>query len=122
MKSMESENNIEILVKSSSGDPYIVSFYIDKNDISATCSCPAGIYRKLCKHITCLISGDDSILYDKNHKKIMEQIVYHLQRTTIPSLLCESNESEITLKKAQKQAKKAKKDLEEAVIKNGINK
>ena len=113
---MNKDNYFEIFVKSSSGDPHLVSFQFDESDLSAFCSCPAGIYRKLCKHIMHLISGDDSILHDRSQKKIMEQITKHLQKTTIPSLLCELNESEIILKKAQQKVKKAKKNLEKVIL------
>ena len=113
---MGTENYIEVFVKSSSGDPYTVKFYLDENEISAFCSCSAGVYRMLCKHIMHLISDDDSILYDKSQKKLMKQISSHLQKTTIPSLLCELNESEILLKRAQQKAKKAKKNIEKAIL------
>ena len=117
MRSVESGNNIEILVKSSSGDPYTVSFYIDKNDISAVCSCPAGIYRILCKHIIHLISGDDSILYDRNQKELMRHICARLQKTNIPLLFSKWKESEELCKRAQQNAKKSKNNLEKAVLK-----
>ena len=113
---MESGNDIEILVKSTSGDPYTVSFHIDKNDISASCSCPAGIYRMLCKHIIHLISDDDTILYDRNQKKLMRQIYTHLQKTNIPLLFSKWKESEELLKRVQQNAKKSKRNLEKAII------
>jgi len=63
-----------------------------------------------------MIDGDDSILYDSNQKMILDEILSHLQKTTISSLLTELNESEILLKKAQKNAKKAKKNLEKIIL------
>ncbi len=113
---MNTENYVEILVKSSSGDPYTVRFYLDKNEISAFCSCPAGVYRMLCKHIMRIISDDDSILYDNRQKKLMEQIGSHLRKTTIPSLLSELNESEMIMKRAQQKAREAKQNLEKAIL------
>ena len=113
---MKTKNPIEILSKSSSGNPYTVRFYIDENTISAFCSCPAGEHRKLCKHIMRMINGDDSVLYDSNQKMILDEISSHLQNTTIPSLLSELNESEIRLKKAQENAKKAKKNIEKIIL------
>lgn len=113
---MDTENNIEILVKSSSGDPYTVRFHLDENDLSAFCSCPAGDYRRLCKHIMHLINNDDSILYDINQTKLMEQIDACLQKTTIPPLLSELNKSEALLKKAQQRVKKAKINLEKEIL------
>jgi len=116
LKSMDTGNYVEIFAKSSSGDPYTVRFYLDENKISAFCSCPAGVYRILCKHVIRIISGDDSILYDMNQKKLMEQIGSHLQKTIIPSLLSELNESELLMKKVRQKAKKAKKNLEKAIL------
>ena len=113
---MKTKSHIEILSKSSSGNPYTVRFYIDENTISAFCSCPAGDHRKLCKHVMRMINGDDSILYDSSQKTILDEICSHLQRTSIPSLLSELRESEILLKKAQKDAKKVKKNLEKVIL------
>ncbi len=109
-------NYIEILAKSSSGNPYTVRFYLEENEISAFCSCPAGDNRKLCKHLKRIIAGDDSILFDSNQKNIFLKINSHLERTSIPILLSELNESEILLENAQKNVKKAKKALEKAVL------
>ena len=94
----------------------MVRFYIDGDVISAFCSCPAGEHRKLCKHVMQIINGDDSILYDRNQKAIFDQICSHLQETTIPSLLSELSKSEILLRKAQKNVRKAKKALEKVVL------
>jgi hypothetical protein len=114
---MNVSNFIEILAKSSSGDPYTVRFYLEENEISAFCSCPAGDNRKLCKHVKRIIAGDDSILFDNNQRKIFLEIGSHLQKTSIPSLLSKLNESEIALENAQKNLKKAKKALEKAILK-----
>jgi len=114
---MNTENRIEILAKSSSGDSYTIRFYLEENEISAFCSCPAGDNRKLCKHVMRIITGDDSILYDSNQQEVFTKIGSHLQRTSIPSLLSESNESEILLEEAKKNAKKAKKALEKVILK-----
>jgi hypothetical protein len=114
---MNAENCVEILAKSSSGGSYTVRFYLEENVISAFCSCPAGDNRKLCKHVMRIITGDDSILFDCNHKNIFLKIGSHLERTSIPILLSELNESENLLENAQKNAKKAMKALEKVVLK-----
>ena len=114
---MNAENCVEILAKGSSGNPYTVRFYLEENEISAFCSCPAGDNRKLCKHVVRIMTGDDSILYDSDQKKIFMKIGSHLQRTSVPNLVYELNESEILLENAQRKAKKAKKALEKAVLK-----
>ncbi len=114
---MNTENYVEILVKSSSGNPYTVRFYLEQNEISAFCSCPAGDNRKLCKHVKRIIAGDDSIIFDSNQKNVLLKIGSHLERTSIPILLSELSESEIVLENAQKNLKKAKKALEKVVLK-----
>lgn len=114
---MKMENCVKILAKSSSGNPYTVRFYLEENEISAFCTCPAGENRKLCKHVMQIINGDDSILYDSNQKKVFMKIIYHVQRTNIPFLLSELNESEILLENVQKNVKKAKQAIEKVVLK-----
>lgn len=113
---MSAKNHIEILAKSSSGNPYTVRFYLEEDGISAFCSCPAGDHRKLCKHVMRIINGDDSILYNDSQKQILSNISIHLQGTAIPVLLSELNKSEIVLENAQKNARKAKKTLEKVVL------
>ena len=113
---MDTENYIDILVKSSSDNPYTVRFYFDEDAISTFCSCPAGEHRKLCKHIMRIINGDDSILFDIKQKKLLAKIVLNLRKTDIPSLLSKLNESEILLENAKQNAKKAKKNLEKMIL------
>ena len=114
---METQSPIEILSISPSGDPYTVKFYIEENTISAFCSCPAGDHRKLCKHVMRMINGDVSTLYDISQKAILNEICSHLQKTTIPSLLSELSESETLLKKAQRNVRNAKENLEKIILK-----
>lgn len=108
---------IEILAKSSSSDiPYTVEWYLEKNKISVFCSCPAGDNRLLCKHVRKIISGDDSILYDRNQKKEMEAIRNHLKETEIPLLLSELERHEFLLEEAKRNVEKAKKSLGNAIL------
>ena len=108
--------SITILSKSSSGDSYTVTFYLEENTISAFCSCPAGKHRKLCKHVLQLIDGNDSMLYDSNQKTTLAEIRSHLQNTSIPSLFSELGDKEVVLKKAQQDLKKAKKNIEKQLL------
>ncbi|MBL7106358.1 MAG: hypothetical protein ISS77_01960 [Phycisphaerae bacterium] len=111
------EKNIEILAKSSSSDtPYTVRCYFEENKISFFCSCPAGDNRKLCKHVRQIIAGDDSILYDINQKKELEEINNSLQKTQIPLLLLEISKSEYLLEETKRNIKKAKKKLENVIL------
>ena len=114
---MKVEDFTEILVKGSTGNSYTVRIYLEKDGISAFCSCPAGDNRKLCKHVKRIIVGDDSILYDDKQKVVFMKILSHLQKTTIPLLLAELRESEILLENAQKKTRRAKHALERVVLK-----
>jgi hypothetical protein len=114
---MGAKKYIEILAKSSSSDtPYAVRCYLEENKISVFCSCRAGDNRMLCKHARKIIAGDDSILYDRNQKNELEKISNHLQKTNIPLLLSEINKSEDLLEEAKTNVKKAKKNLENAIL------
>lgn len=113
---MTTENCVGILAKGSSGNSYIVRFYLKENEIAAFCSCPAGDNRKLCKHVMRIMNGDDSILCDSRQKEAFATIGHHLQKTTVPLILSELNESKIALQVAENSVKKAKKALEKAVL------
>ena len=113
---MKTKKHIEILSKSSSGNPYTVKFYKDKNKLYAFCSCPAGQNRKLCKHVIQMINGEDSILYDSNQKTFLDELYLYLQGTPIPSLVSELREYEILLRKTQDNIRKIKKALEKVVL------
>ena len=108
--------SVKILSKSSSGDPYTVTFYIEENTISAFCSCPAGEHRKLCKHVLQLIDGNESMLYDSNQKPILDRVCSHLQNTSIPPLLSGLCDKEALLKEIQRDVKKAKKSIEKIIL------
>jgi hypothetical protein len=108
----------EILAKSSSSDSsYAVRCYLEDNKISFFCSCHAGECRILCKHVRKIIAGDASILYDRNQKNELEKINNHLQETQIPLLLLEIDKSEDLLEEAKRNVKKAKKNLENVILK-----
>ncbi len=114
---MGAKKHIEILAKSSSSDtPYTARCYLEENKISIFCSCPAGDNRKLCKHVRQIISGDDSILYDRNQKNELEVIRNHLPETAIPLLLSELEKSESLLEETKRNVKKAKKKLENVIL------
>jgi hypothetical protein len=110
-------NQIEIIAKSSSGNPYTVRFYLEENRISAYCSCPAGENHMLCKHIMQIINNEDTILFNSNQKHLMAEINSHLQYTDIPDIISNLRQNEILLETTQKDIKKAKKALEKVILK-----
>ncbi len=70
----------------------------------------------LCKHVRQIIAGDNSILYNRNQKNELEKISNHLQKTQIPLLVLEIKKSEDLLEEAKRNVKKAKKNLENAIL------
>jgi uncharacterized Zn finger protein len=110
------EKHIEILAKSSSGEPYTVEIYLEENKISAFCSCPAGDNRMLCKHVRKIVAGDDSILYDKNQKNELEAIRNHLSKTEIPLFSSELEKFDSLLEETKRKVERAKKNLENAIL------
>lgn len=113
---MNTENCTEILAKGSSGNSYTVRIYFEENEISVSCSCPAGKHRRLCKHVRRVMAGDNSILYNSQQKKIFMQIHSRLQKTTIPSISSELNELEILLENTQKRIKKMKDAIKKVIL------
>ena len=108
---------VEILAKSSSSEtPYTVECYLGENKISVHCSCPAGDNRLLCKHVRKIVSGDESILYDRNQKREIEEIRNHLSGTEILLLLSELDKHESLLEEAKRNIEKAKKNLSKSIL------
>jgi uncharacterized Zn finger protein len=112
---MNSDNFTEVLAKGSSGNSYAVRINFNEDGISVSCSCPAGSYHRLCKHIKKVLAGDVSILSQNKQEKTIMEIYSRLQKTSIPLLLAELNEAEALLEKAQKRTKRAKVALERVV-------
>lgn len=112
---MTAKNYFDILAKSSSNNSYSVRIYIEKNGVSVSCSCLAGINRRLCKHVKHVMAGDVSILYSCDQENVLMELNSCLQKTTIPYLIKELRDSEILLEKAKKRAKKAKDAFERVV-------
>ena len=113
---MTSENTVQILAKSSSGGSYTVEFQLEEGGLSAHCSCAGGDYGRLCKHVKRLVKADESMLYDQGQRVLLERISSHLSQTTIPSLIAELDAAEELLKKAEGNAKRARKALEKALL------
>ena len=65
-----SENKIQFLVTGSSDEPYEVVFMKDGEKISATCTCPAGIYGRYCKHRLNIIDGERTNIVSDNADEV----------------------------------------------------
>ena len=113
---MNKENRIEILARSSSDAPHKVTLYPKENGISVLCSCPAGVHRRLCKHVLGILAGNDTVLHESDQREALLGVSCHIRRTPITLLLSRLHETEVLLENAQRDVKRAKTALEEAVL------
>ena len=74
-----------ILSKSSSGDPYEVTFMGEDDRIRVFCRCAAGSTGSFCKHKVGLIMADLQMLHDQSHSAalcaIQEWTQFHLLKS-----------------------------------------
>lgn len=54
---MVRDSALEFLVQGSAAKPYQVSFLGEGENLTASCSCPAGRNRRFCKHVAGLLAG-----------------------------------------------------------------
>lgn len=112
---------ISIKAKSSSDDPYTVDFFIADNKLSVFCNCQAGIFRKLCKHKTELIAGDQSRLFDESEAVKLKELETFLSKAPeIGKTAGKIAESEKNIRREQAKLKKIKKEFS-IKLKEGID-
>jgi hypothetical protein len=58
---------LNFLVKGSAADPYEVEFVLDGNNLSAFCTCPAGINGQYCKHRLGILRGETKGIVSDNN-------------------------------------------------------
>lgn len=68
-------NTSQFLVKSSSGDSYLVDFAVIGARVRVFCRCQAGKNKTLCKHVTALLARDHSILADATQSESLTAIL-----------------------------------------------
>ena len=115
---MKSETIIKVI--SSSGEPYDVHFEFSDNKFKVHCNCPSGIYGKLCKHKTGLLSGDSSLLFNKTDHEILEQINEIIKKSKYTEIMSSYNIIKKEIEAVQKKEKKLKEQIEHS-LKTGID-
>ena len=61
---------LTILVKGSSAEPYETTFLKDGDSLTVICTCPAGTYGNLCKHRRTILTGDAGAVLDAYSEKV----------------------------------------------------
>lgn len=116
---MADDSKITFLVKSSSGDkPYSIYVDIKDNKMFVFCNCPAGKFKKFCKHKIRLLLGDFDILYDEQDDDLI-RVTDLIQGSDFQDLIFERSKAEKVLKEAQSTANKVKRKIIRA-MENGI--
>ena len=57
---------LEFSVKGSSKEPYVVTFILDGDSLTALCTCPAGTYGNFCKHRIGILDGKSNGVVSDN--------------------------------------------------------
>ena len=101
---------IRFLVKGSSDEPYEVVFRINEKNLTALCSCPAGLNGLYCKHRLRILQGIKENIVSSNLEDV--QIVQNwLPGTDIDSALEELSVAEKELEEQKKKVSSYKKKL-----------
>ncbi len=110
--------SIELKVKSSSQEYYLINIEISEV-FKISCNCTAGIFGKLCKHKTAVLSGSPEILYNQEDEKILIELQKIIKKSDLNKITNELEAAEKAIESAKNQAKKIKIKLEHS-LKNGI--
>lgn len=63
------------LSRSSSGEPYIVSFESDGAVVIVKCTCKAGALLQQCKHKRAIVRGDKEMLFDGSEEERLQTLL-----------------------------------------------
>jgi len=86
-------DELTILVKGSSADPYETTFIKDASSLTALCTCPAGSFGNFCKHRIAILDGDADAVLEEDAKKV-PTVVEWLAGTDVEEALAELREAE----------------------------
>jgi hypothetical protein len=110
----------EFNILSSNGiTPYVVEFSFESGKLYVSCSCPAGVLGKWCKHKMQLISGDVSGAINTSSVADFVDVQNWVRNSEFPRLLDEIKSAEDEMQSAKTKINNVKKMLEKAA-KNGL--
>ena len=107
---------ITILAKSSSkkGVHYSVNFLFDEDRLFVSCDCPAGRFRKFCKHKLAFIRGNDSYLYDEGQRDDLNKVADWVQKSGYLDYIIRISKAQRMLEEAEANLKKIHEELAQA--------
>jgi hypothetical protein len=104
----------EFLVQGSGPSPYKVAFKKNGPDLTATCSCRAGVNRLLCKHRLSILDGDNGAVVSENTNQVTE-VASWLKGSTVGEAISEVVALEAEKKLIEEKIKRAKKLVAKAL-------
>jgi uncharacterized Zn finger protein len=105
---------MKFLVQGSAPEPYEVKFIKEGNNLSALCTCPAGVNGLYCKHRFNIMMGLDIGIVSQN-KDDAKRIKTWLAGTDVEKALCDVAEKEEILERAKQSLSQAKKKLAQSL-------
>lgn len=105
---------IDFLVKGSSPEPYQVTFTKNGSNVSAYCTCPAGVNGQYCKHRFGILAGSDANLINHNPADVAK-VSSWLPGSDIETAWVEVKQLEHEAEQIKVQLSKAKKALAKAM-------
>lgn len=100
---------------SSSSSEYIVSVWIEGEQVLCICDCPAGKFGKLCKHKVAILSGDESALSQRSQSDQLKFLCGQVTQRALGKCLLELDAAEKGLDQAKRHLDKVKKELERMI-------
>jgi len=98
------------LVQGSKDEPYEVNFLREDDNLTATCTCTAGMIGTYCKHRTSILLGDTSAIVGGDIDRF-DEIENLIPGTDVEDALVDIKELEDEMKQLKKQLTMAKKYL-----------
>jgi hypothetical protein len=105
---------ITFLVQGSSPTPYKVKFTKTGSNISAFCTCPAGINGQYCKHRFRILDGDSTGIISNNLEDI-KTVASWMTGSDIEVAIKRVKELELSLRKVEAELSKLKKQVAKAM-------
>lgn len=107
---------IVLKAKSSTGEPYDVTFELKDDALSVHCTCKAGIMHTLCKHRVAFLHREDSMLFDPGQADALATACGWAQHTEFATLLDELDRAEVEVAKAKRGVSVARKKIGQSLF------
>jgi uncharacterized Zn finger protein len=96
------------IVLGSKGDEYQIAIEVSPENLDSSCTCPAGSYRGICKHVIAILGGDGSSLKNPLQTESLDALTLSLSKHPVIKYIREWNEANKLLKDAERRVKIAK--------------